>query len=238
MFVCKQFRVADSLCAMKVTTDSLLFGSWLNVDGDTTILDVGSGSGVLTLCALQKTPDASRVVAIDVVASAVQQTQQNIADSRWSHRAIALQQDFFQYQPDQAFTHIICNPPYFQSAKTKAGVHGMNDERRTARQQLQFTPERFFSTAARQLTADGQVSVIYPFSLTEQCITIAAKNGLNLSRIQSVKSTVKHQPYLSLMTYTKQQAILNDEPQLVIKTLNQHYTAEFKALCRDFYLHF
>ena len=47
MFRCKQFTVTQDRCAMKVNTDSLILGSWVNVGDAAHILDVGTGSGIL-----------------------------------------------------------------------------------------------------------------------------------------------------------------------------------------------
>jgi len=84
MFRCKQFSVAQDKCAMKVNTDSLILGSWVNPNGAKSVLDIGTGTGILALMMAQKTDDAADIQAIEVDESAAQQARDNAEMSKWS----------------------------------------------------------------------------------------------------------------------------------------------------------
>lgn len=69
----KQFYIEHSRCAMKVGTDSIMLGSWLQPESANTILDIGTGSGLLAIMLAQKTPDTCHVTGIDIDSNAVLQ---------------------------------------------------------------------------------------------------------------------------------------------------------------------
>ena len=49
-FKFKQFTIHQDQCAMKVGTDDVLLGAWKSLEGNpTSILDIGAGTGRITL---------------------------------------------------------------------------------------------------------------------------------------------------------------------------------------------
>ena len=57
-FQFKQFTVRHDKCAMKVGTDGVLLGAWAPVQDVKRILDVGAGSGLISLQLAQRNPEA------------------------------------------------------------------------------------------------------------------------------------------------------------------------------------
>ncbi|CAM5224185.1 hypothetical protein [Alishewanella longhuensis] len=53
-FQCKQFYIAHQHCAMKVGTDALLLGAWAQLPTSGAILDIGAGSGIISLMLAQR----------------------------------------------------------------------------------------------------------------------------------------------------------------------------------------
>jgi len=223
---------------MKVTTDSLVFGSWLTFSNEEHLLDVGCGSGVLSLMALQKTHQSVRLTAIDIDEDAVAQTNANLASSPWSERAAALKTDFLTYKPTSRYSHIFANPPFFPSAVGIEQGHKMDAKRHLARQQSGFTPQHFFTKAAECCSNEGAISLVYPRSQYVQCIEKAAESGLFLQRSCHVRSHKDKVPYLSLMTFVKQPVVTKHDPILSIYAERNEYSREYRALCQDFYLRF
>ena len=82
-FQCKQFFVAHDRCAMKVSTDSLILGSLVEVGNARRVLDVGTGSGILALMLAQKSAPATVITAIDIDSAAIAQASQNRLNSPW-----------------------------------------------------------------------------------------------------------------------------------------------------------
>ncbi|MFC3093654.1 methyltransferase domain-containing protein [Alteromonas sediminis] len=238
MFRCKQFTIDDALCAMKVTTDSLIFGSWVNLEYASHVLDVGCGSGILTLMALQKTSKAAKVDAIDIDKGAVSQCNANIANSPWRERAKAQHVDFLTLSSGSVYSHIVSNPPYFPSATDAESGHAMHAQRKLARQQTAFTPQRFFEKAAQCGSNDTHVSIVFPYAQYAHCIEAAKKYGMSLHRLRHVRSVEEKQPYLSMMTFGKCTRLTQIEPILTIYNHQHQYTDDFRTLCRAFYLRF
>lgn len=107
----KQFHVAHDRCAMKVGTDGVLLGAWAGVAGASRVLDVGCGSGLITLMVAQRT--AAHVVGVEIDAPAAEQAIENVAASPWAHRIEIVHADVSDLCPDEKFDHIVSNPPFF-----------------------------------------------------------------------------------------------------------------------------
>lgn len=118
-FTFKQFHVDDSHCGMPVSTDGVLLGAWAPLTQAKTILDIGAGSGLLSLMAAQRSEAVIQALEIDPLAA--QDCQHNIDQSPWSDRITLIQADLLQWYPlaqtqaQTQFDHILCNPPYFDN---------------------------------------------------------------------------------------------------------------------------
>ena len=82
-FTFKQFEIQQDRCAMKVGTDGVLLGAWAR--GGQRILDIGSGTGLISLMMAQRFPDA-QVWGIDIDPDACGQARENVAASPFADR--------------------------------------------------------------------------------------------------------------------------------------------------------
>lgn len=57
-FQFQQFRVHQDQCAMKISTDAVLLGGLASLENPQKILDVGTGTGVISLMLAQRYPIA------------------------------------------------------------------------------------------------------------------------------------------------------------------------------------
>ena len=112
VFQFKQFAVAHDKCAMKVNTDGVLLGAWADVSKAKTILDIGTGTGVIALMMAQRNTDAL-IDAIDIDKPACEQAYENFKQSQWSERMLVFQTSLQEYNPPALYDLIISNPPYF-----------------------------------------------------------------------------------------------------------------------------
>lgn len=71
-FAFKQFKVEHDQCAMKVSTDGILLGAWADLSDASSLLDIGTGTGLLALMCKQRVPDL-KVSAVEVDEAAYQQ---------------------------------------------------------------------------------------------------------------------------------------------------------------------
>jgi tRNA1Val (adenine37-N6)-methyltransferase len=112
MFRFKHFVIEDEGTAMKVGTDGVLLGAWADIEGDSSLLDVGTGSGIIAIMAAQRNATA-HITALDIDADAVAQAQRNIATTPWCERIATKCADMRSFDSVAKFDRIISNPPYF-----------------------------------------------------------------------------------------------------------------------------
>lgn len=231
-FQFKQFKVNQDKTAMKVGTDGVLLGSWVQVADAADVLDVGTGTGLIALMLAQRSSN-TRITAIDIEEDAVLQAQQNALESPWSSRIAIEQADYCRFRSAEValFDLIVSNPPYFrQSLKPQA------HQRAVARHSHQLPYDSLIENTNRLLKDDGAFAVILPYVEGSVFIALAAAQGLYCRRKTSVYSTPKSEVRRLLLQFTKEAgSILEDE--LVIEASGRHgYSAEYLALTKDFYL--
>src|SRR5690606_2729520 len=116
-FQCKKFFVAHDRCAMKVGTDGLLLGAFAPLPpAGSAILDIGAGSGLISLMLAQRTAGANPIDAIELDAAAAEQAALNVADSPWPEAIRLVKGDILTYRTDKRYRLIVSNPPFFQHA--------------------------------------------------------------------------------------------------------------------------
>jgi len=230
-FTFKQFEVQDFQCGMPVSTDGVLLGAWANLNKSQSVLDIGSGTGLLSLMCAQRA-QTIKINAIEIDLLAAQASQENVKNSPWFERINVHHCSIQNYiKTNNKFDTIICNPPYFNHGE-QAKVHNRALARHTST--LSFS-DLLIST--KQLLKDqGKASFILPKFESTEFIALAVALGFQLSRLTYVKTTLKKHISRAMMEFTLQeQPIYCDETLLVINEMNG-YSNEFIELTRDFYL--
>ncbi|GAA0361784.1 tRNA1(Val) (adenine(37)-N6)-methyltransferase [Bowmanella denitrificans] len=230
-FAFKQFFVAHDQCAMKVGTDSIVLGSWVNPNKAQTILDIGTGSGLLALMMAQKSHNEVQILGIDIDHNAITQARDNARLSPWPHKLVFEQRPLQQLQQHKHYDLIISNPPYFP--------HGQQFARQ--RQQARHTSELehsvLIAAVAGLLTRQGRFAYVLPVKPAETLIELGKTVGLLLQRCLLLQSQPDKAPVRMLVELAAK------ESQPVIETLCIHqsdsdYSQAYRQLCRDFYLNF
>lgn len=228
-FSFKQFTIRHDRCAMKVGTDGVLLGAWTDIRHSCRILDIGTGTGLIALMLAQRNSEAS-VTAIDIDAEAVSQAQENIRESPWKERVVAMWQDIKTYRPQALFDTIVSNPPYFIDS-----LKCPDNQRNTARHTDTLDMEVLLAKAGTLLTPDGRFSIILPTEQTDALVETAGRVGLYPSRHTTVITRPGLAPKRTLMEFArKKEAFQTDE--LVIELERHVYSDAYIALTKDFYL--
>lgn len=223
---------------MKVSTDSLILGSWLTPGNATRVLDIGCGSGILALMQAQHAQPGTHIDAIDVDTGAVAQTRHNVAHSPWPKRVQVHHSSLAQWQPATGYDVIISNPPYFTDTNVGKLAHLKQSlARQAARQQQQLAPAALFAGAARLARAHTRFGCLYPTVQLDAIIADAAQAGWFLQRQLYVQSQPGSASHVSALLWQRNVTQPVRE-ELVIRDVNHQYTAAFKALCQPFYLNF
>jgi tRNA1Val (adenine37-N6)-methyltransferase len=219
---------------MKVGTDAVLLGAWTKCNYQPqTILDIGTGTGIIALMMAQKFPNAC-ITAIDIDKNACIQAIENIKRSPWPNNIQIIETSLQDFYPSNKFELIISNPPYFINSYKSS-----EQARTTARHNDLLPFEALIDGVCRLLTNHGSFYIILPQKEGELFIEIAKNWDLHLNELTRVK-TKKDSPQAKrlLMKFNlKANPLISNE--LIIETENRHqYSEEYKNLTRDFYLNF
>ena len=234
-FQFKQFLVQQDACAMKVTTDSCLFGAWcaLEIEKATagkTLLDIGTGTGLLALMVRQKNKLAIDAVEINTAAAA--QALQNINASPWPEDFIILNNDVLHMDFSKQYDHIICNPPFYEHQ-----LQSPNNQRNTAHHSTQLPLQGLLTIIANALKKSGTFFLLLPFKRLDEVRALFKKNALWVAKEISVQQSPNHIPFRVMLWGGKAEAALQTGT-IVIRNIENQYTPEFTTLLKDYYLHF
>ncbi|MDX2320444.1 MAG: methyltransferase [Moritella sp.] len=238
-FSFKQFHVSHADCAMKVGTDGILLGGWANVNTTSlaplTVLDIGTGSGLISLMLAQRCQGNMQAIAIDIDASACQQAKQNVDNSPWPSsiavKHIALQAFFQTCKAEPAmFDLIVSNPPYF--------VHGQefaDDARQTARHTGCLTHQELVNCALGLLAPNGQIALVLPYEAGCELATYCQQLGNLQITCLNIKTTPKKSYKRMLMSIQRGTAKL-EKQSLTIHDPDGRYSNDYQRITKDFYL--
>lgn len=228
-FQFKQFTIYQDQTAMKVGTDGVLLGAWTNFTESSTILDIGTGTGLIALMAAQKNSQAI-IDAVEINPAAARQARENAAQSPWPERINIHTDSIFHYEPDKLYDHIVCNPPFFIQS-----TPAPDDYRNTARHCENFTHTGLIEIVSRLLSPTGKFSVILPPDEAVSFIRIAENKRIFLHRQTQVYPNPGKKIKRLLMEFGKQ-LYVPTITELTIEISRHNYTEEYIRLTRDFYL--
>ena len=229
IFRFKQFDIAQEQTAMKVGTDGVLLGSWVNLKQVNNILDVGTGTGLVALMCAQRLPTAI-IDAIEIDPAAARQAAENFNNSAWPERLHLIQTDFKLFVAQKQYDVIISNPPYFDE-KTLS----LNKQRNLARHNKKLPLETFISLAKKMLQPKGNIQLILPADKLNDLKHICQQEQLYLNKICYVKGHVNANVKRILVKISGI-ATFSKEKYLIIEHARHQYTEDYIRLTRDFYL--
>ncbi|WP_103879084.1 tRNA1(Val) (adenine(37)-N6)-methyltransferase [Vibrio hangzhouensis] len=228
-FQCKQFTIHDGNSGMPVSTDGILLGAWANFSMPEHLLDIGCGTGLLSLMLAQRFPNAT-IQAVDIDPVAIKDASYNVAHSPWQHRIDVTHGDITCITNNLKYSGIICNPPYFNSGEQSA-----NQRRATARHTDSLTHEQLLDACWQLLCELGEACFVLPKVEGEQFIQQALKKGWYLHRICRIQAT-NNKACNRLLFAIGKQSREPSESVLVIHSEGGGYSRDFIALTREFYL--
>ncbi|NBB27155.1 tRNA1(Val) (adenine(37)-N6)-methyltransferase [Cellulophaga sp. BC115SP] len=230
MFQFKQFTIHQDQCAMKVSTDACILGAWVDVAQAENILDIGSGTGLLSLMMAQRTNAAIDAIELDL--PAFEQAKSNIAESKWSDRIGVFHGKVQDFSPDTKYDYIVSNPPFYQNHLKSEKVQ-KNQAHHT--ETLSF--EELLDSVLRLRTTSGKFAVLLPAYEAKVLESLAINKGL----LPQKKLTVRHREGAKILRviveYGSEPEIL-ENTELLIKDAQDQYTGQFSALLKEYYLIF
>ncbi|RAJ82376.1 tRNA1Val (adenine37-N6)-methyltransferase [Chitinophaga dinghuensis] len=232
-FQFKQFTVHQEHCAMKVCTDACIQGAFTaqylrGATGVHTILDIGAGTGLLSLMLAQAHPAA--ITAIELDAGAALQSRENFAASPWADRLSLLEADVRALQPTALYDFVITNPPFYESA-LKSG-HAQKDQ---AMHATNLDYAALLQAIAAHLKPGGSFSVLLPYQEFLLFRELAERAGFHACRLLQVKQSVRHGYFRTVGIFSRELQTTVEE-ELDIRDAHNNYTAAFTALLQPYYL--
>lgn len=226
----KQFTVTHKRSSMKVGTDGVLLGAWTSVEGVHTVLDIGTGTGLIALMLAQRTSGKIPIDAVEISAEASADASDNFKCSPWSS-AIQL-----HHLPIQKFTStrkydlIVSNPPYFINS-----FKPPDKQRELARHAEQLSLKELIDVVKVLLQPTGRLAVILPFSESKILKALAHHAGLHCIRECNFHSRA-HKPIERVIlefSYRKGEVSTST---LCLYRMGEEWTPEYKSLTHEFYL--
>ncbi|TSJ37248.1 methyltransferase [Mucilaginibacter corticis] len=231
MFSFKQFNVDQTGCAMKINTDGVLLGALAYSDNPKTILDIGTGTGVIALMLAQRFPQAD-IDAVEIDKTAASTAKQNFANSNFADRLNLYPIDFESYfkQQDKKCDLIVSNPPFYINSLESPGA-----KKTLAKHADADFFENLVKQAADHLTDTGKFWLILPLQTAQLVKVIAVEIGLNLRQAINVLSYPDSEPHREILIFdrgTKKELdnwfVIYDKPKIYsqqyIDTLKPFFT--------------
>ena len=228
-FQFKQFRIDQGQTAMKVTTEACLFGSLIDSSKAKRVLDIGTGTGLISLMIAQKSN--THIDAIELEPEAQKQSASNFANSDWSTRINSLLTDARTFQSEEKYDLIISNPPFFNDHQQgKAAAKNQAIHTNT----LSF--KELIDCITRNLSKEGHAWILLPEYEMSQFISIANTKRLNPNKIINVYNR-SGKPILRQIVQLSYSRGNPSNKDIHIRKHGNDYSQDFVDLLKPYYLH-
>jgi tRNA1Val (adenine37-N6)-methyltransferase len=231
-FSFKQFTIFQNKSAFKVGTDGVLLGAIADATGAKRILDIGSGTGLISIMLAQRCDAA--ITAIEPDDDSFIQTCENVNICKWHNRINVIHIRLQDFNPERVkFDLIVTNPPYFYDS-----LKNPDPRRSAARHNDSLTSDEILNSASRLLKEEGRLQLIMPYIEGNVFIAEANKYGLYCSRILKIKPLPTSDVRRLILTFSRFTE-KTSESFLTIEHGKRHeFTEEYINLTKDFYLRF
>lgn len=223
---------------MKVGTDGVLLGAWADVSHSHSILDIGSGSGLIALMLAQRAPHA-RVTGIEIDNAAAEDACRNVAASPFSERTEIVHADLLEWCKNHAgeFDTIVSNPPFHEESLLPPSA-GRATARHTDGGGLNFAALLHCTRIllrSQSEAPEASLSVVLPTQAAARFISLAAAYNLQLDRRTDVVTRPQKPCKRVLLTF-KRSAHTLIQDTLVLMEADGSRSEAYSSLCGDFYI--
>jgi tRNA1Val (adenine37-N6)-methyltransferase len=239
-FKFKQFTVYHDRCAMKVTTDSCFFGAWTageikNSNADSyrekirNVLDIGTGTGVLSLMVAQY--NEVEIDAVEIDGETAGQANENVESSPWRNRIRIYNSDILSFRPQKKYDCIISNPPFYENELASHLI-----KKNIAHHSQQLTIAQVLNFINTYLNDEGLFFLMFPFKRKEEVERMVAQNELHIINSIILHQSVKHTPFRVVIKGSRKNIVSGQQTSISIWDESQEYTTAFITLLKDYYL--
>jgi tRNA1Val (adenine37-N6)-methyltransferase len=209
-----------------VGTDGVLLGALANIDSAENVLEVGTGTGLISLMLAQRNLKAN-FLGIDINAEAENLTRLNFENSPFNSRLQNILADFKSFETDRTFDLIVSNPPYFEGNPSGKDI--------IARQTVELNFQQLISKSSKLLSENGMFSVIIPFEVGEGFVEIAKDNQLYLKRKINIYGIENSKIKRLVLEFSPIEKDL-EESDFVIEKSPRKYSDQYLELTKEFHV--
>ena len=224
-FQFKKFSIQQSKQVFRVGTDGVLLGSMATIENAERILEVGTGTGLISMMLAQRNSH-SEILAIDINETAIELASINFENSPFKNRLKVFQQDFKNFNSIEKFDLIVTNPPYF--------LENDSEKDSTARQQIELSFDHLIKKSAELINETGMLSVIIPFEAGEDFKQKCFENKLLLQKRITIFGIKNSKPKRLILEFGfKEKEIVAAD--LIIEKSPRVYSEEYLELTKEFH---
>ena len=229
----RQFNIEQDRCAMKIGTDAVLLGAWVEVDGVQKALDVGTGTGVIAIMLAQRQPFLT-VHGVEIDAQAQLQASENMQASPWSERLEVFPGAIQDYAQNcrETYDLIVSNPPFFTG-----GVFSESPDRQHVRHTVKLPHGDLLAACQKLLAPKGTFAVVLPLLEGLRFVELARRYRFYCERMTEVH-TKPGKPISRLLLQFKSEIpdILRKDTLILQDDESNNRSEAYRALTGDFYL--
>lgn len=220
---------------MKVTTDGCLFGAWcakeIEQQQSKHMLDIGAGTGLLSLMVAQKNKNAY-IDAVEIDTAAAMQAGENIVSSPWKEHIHIYPSDITTFSTQRKYDSIVSNPPFYENE-----IVSVDDKKNTAHHSTDLTTNSLLAAVKNHIANDGHFYLLWPYKRKNILNRLLPQYGLFVNRIILVRQSVTHDYFRMMLAGSLQKSSEIITTELSIWNEEKQYTPEFLQLLRDYYLY-
>lgn len=225
-FKFKQFEIQQSKDVFRVGTDGVLLGALANIINAKKVLEVGTGTGLISLMLAQRNSSAE-FLGIDINEEAANLTRLNFENSPFNLRLKNIYKDFKNFKTDEKFDFIVSNPPYFEESGS--------EKDKLARQTVELNFQQLISKSSKLLSENGIFSVIIPFEIAGDFIKLAHENQLFLIRKINIKGIANSKTKRLILEFSLMEKEL-EESEFIIEKSPRQYSDQYLELTKEFHV--
>ena len=225
-FKFKYFEIQQSEDVFRVGTDGVLLGILADVENASEVLEIGTGTGLISLMLAQRNSHAS-FLGIDINAAAAWLTKTNFEHSPFHSRLKNIHQDLKTFETEKKFDLIVSNPPYFEESGS--------DKDKIARQTIELNFQQLISASAKLLSDHGVLSVIIPAEAGRIFVETASENHLFLNRKVNIKGIENSKTRRLVLEFSFVKEVI-EESDFIIEKSPRQYSDQYLELTKEFHV--
>lgn len=219
---------------MKINTDGVLLGALSDADQHKTILDIGTGTGVIALMLAQRFA-AAKIDAVEIDRQAAETAGRNFNNSPFAARLTVYPigfDEFFAANPEKKYDLIVSNPPFY--------INSLKSQQK-GRQVAKHADKDFFETLIGQISKhlyeEGMFCMILPLDTAEALAHLYLEHGMHVQKFVYVRSFPLSGPH-RVMVYIGLRKTEIKKDKFLIYESKDSYSSEYIKLLAPYFIAF